>query len=231
MARSYDPIREQLLYPVDNPDFALRNAMSDLGYNPYSANPFAQAVERLGRSTANTYLTQMAADNTIYDVSPDAIARQGAGGRGSAVAFSDYLRNTLAGRQTGPTYPGRTEYGMDASGGYAANIQNAGHFIGPDRGPYSVVNKIRQYRNDLASGNVNFQNINPFVATLSDRLGANGGLGTAEFLAEMYAPYLAPSMASAYRRALTAAGEQAIRRLSQEPLNTQNDIWTYLLGF
>lgn len=247
MANPYDPIRQNLLYPLDNPDFAIRNAMSDVGVNPYTANPFAQAVGRLGKSSANTYLTQMAGDNTINDVNAQAIANQGAGGRGSAVAFSDYLRNTVSGGQFGgnsqgqyaaPTYQGRTEYGLDGSKGIQGNIGNAGFFFNPQQsgGPNgtpgnNVIQKIRQYRNDLNSGNVNFSNINPFLVTLSDQLGANGGLGTADFIADMYQPYLAPSMANAYRRALGASGEQAIRRLSNEPITSQNDIWTYLLGY
>jgi hypothetical protein len=234
----YDPIRQNILYPLENPDYAMRNAMVDVGVNPYSANPFAQAIGRLGRSSANSYLAQMAADNTIEDVNPYAIANQGAGGRRSAVAFSDYLRNTLAGGRfqgnsyapPSPVYPGRTEYGMDASRGVIGNIQNAAGFLTSPTSPNSVINKIRDYRNALAAGNVNYSNLNPFLATLSERFGENGGLGTAEFFSELYAPYLAPSMASAFRRAMLASGEAGIRRLANEPLNTPNDVWTYMLG-
>lgn len=217
---AYNPDSEELLYSLDNPDYAITNAMQDLGVNPYAANPFTNAVRKRAGSLQNSYkLTQAIRPNQN---TPEAVTNIGRGGPNSSMAFSDYLRYNLAGVTGSQKYTG---YDYSNPGhGPNADPQTAAHYI-----PHAA-RAIRDYRNNLAAGNVNFQNINPFLASLSEQWGANGGMGTADFIAQMMAPSLAPSMAQAYNRALRASATQAIRTLANEGPGSPNDIWTYLLG-
>lgn len=55
--------RNQLLYPLDDPQKAWDNALQDQGYNIYRANPFVQSLQRAGRGNRMTYLM----DKSLYN--------------------------------------------------------------------------------------------------------------------------------------------------------------------
>jgi hypothetical protein len=225
---------EDMLYSTDNPDFALTNAMADVGYNPYVANPFTASLKRMAPSMATAYLTNQAGNMTT--TGPTGIARTGYGyspSGPSSMSFSDYLRFNLTGEAGEQKYnaPGGTP-------GTPGNDLANGMFAGGPRGDAAVqleyspntFKAIRDYRNQLGAGNVNAQNLNPFMAALSDQAGANNGMGTVDIMSNLISPFLAPGMARAYRGALTTSAQQAVRRLASEGPGSQNDIWTYLLG-
>ncbi len=223
----HNPDTEDLLYPVDNPDFALNNAMSDIGYNPYAANPFTASVRKLAPALGTSYALEQAMNPNAN--TPGAIARRGQGysnGQYSSMSFSDYLRGSLTGEDLGNQkynpFPG-ADYPTTGTA-----RQNIGVQV-----PYlnNTFRSIRDYRNQLGQGGVNFNNLNPYMAALSEQAGSNGGLGTVDILSNLMSPLLgSPAMSGAYNRALRSQGEQAVRKLAGEGLNTQNDIWTYLLG-
>lgn len=230
---SHNADTEDLLYPVDNPSFAFDTALRDVGYNPYAANPFTNSVRKLAPSLATSYGMEQAMNN-MGGNAPGGIARRGQGyanGQRSSMSFSDYLRGSITGENISQKYnpPGAT---TGAEGADYHIMSGARNNIGIQADyANNTFRGIRDYRNQLGAGTVNFNTLNPFMAQLSDQAGANGGLGTVDILSSLMTPLLgSQNMAAAYNRALRASGEQAIRRLADEGPGSQNDIWTYLLG-
>lgn len=227
---------EDLLYPVDNPSFAFDTALKDVGYNPYAANPFTNSIRKLAPSLATAF--QMEQSGNHNSNTPSAIARRGHGyanGLYSSMSFSDYLRGSITGEDIGnKKYNPPGSYstpGWAPGSDYATTGTARGNIGTMAEWAPNAFRGVRQYREDLGAGRVNYQNLNPFMAQLSDQAGANGGLGTVDILSSLMTPLLGSSnMAAAYNRALRASGEQAIRRLADEGPGSQNDIWTYLLG-
>lgn len=225
---AYNPINEHILYPLDNPGSAIKNAMSDVGINPYSGNPFSKAVQRLAPALGSSYLVEQASNGLTN--TPGGIAATGQGyanGQRSSMPFSTYLRGTLTGQDTSTAYNPPASQGASEYPHLGGPQQNLGYIAGwmPN-----AFRGVRDYRQQLGAGNVNFQTLNPFMAALSEQAGANNGQGTVDILSNVMTPFMAPGMASAYTRALQSQGDQAIRRLSIDGPNSSNDIWTYLLG-
>jgi hypothetical protein len=225
---AYDPIKESLLYPLDNPEYAYNNAMSDVGINPYSANPFAKAMKRMAPSLGASYLVEQSSNNRAN--TPAGIARTGQGyadGQHTSMPFSTYLRASASGQNVAPAYnmPGDPSGEYPTMGTAAQNVGTSLQWLP------NAIGDVRTYRNNLNNGSANMSNINPFMAAFSDQLAAGNGQGTVDLASNLMSPWLAPAMASSYRNALTASLGNANRKLAAEPLNTTNDIWTYLMGY
>jgi hypothetical protein len=92
-----------------------------------------------------------------------------------------------------------------------------------------LISNIRGFRDQMGQGG-NVLQTNPFLAAESDALFGGNGQGTVEALAALYGPMMSRGMASAYGTNLAAGLQGAQRNLANDPINTQNDIWTYLLG-
>lgn len=210
-------LNQDLLYGLDNPDFSWRNAMQDYGYNPYAPNPFTKRMAGLGSNLANSYVTRQA---TNPYATGSSVAQHGIHN------FADYLWTNL--NQAGN--PGKNVGDFNTGPG-TAYIRNPFAELGNAAANVpQTIQAVRDYRTGLNNGTVNAGNLNPFMAKLSDQLGANGGLGTADWLASIYTPFMSSNVASSYRNALQASGESAIRRAGQQPITSPQDIWSYMLG-
>jgi hypothetical protein len=217
-ATSNSNLNSDLLYGLDNPDFAWRNALQDRGINPYAANPFTRKLSTLGQPLANAYTAKQAV--SPYSSGSDIAS-------GNTLSFGQYLQNEV-GTAMNPNNRGApTTYGGPTTDSPFNEIGSQAASFAPVNG---IVQHVRDYRNGLNDGSINAANLNPFMAKLSDQLGANGGMGTADWLGQMYSPFMSSAVGSAYRSSLQNSGEQAIRSISQEPLNTPKDIWSYMLG-
>jgi hypothetical protein len=77
-------ISNQLLYPLDDPTTAFRNALSGTGINPYRSNPFVTQLMKAAQGSRIAYLANAAGQGA----SPDATDPSG--------GFGNYLKQALS---------------------------------------------------------------------------------------------------------------------------------------
>jgi hypothetical protein len=211
-----DFVKGATLFNYEDADAALDNAMRGMGLNPFIANPFVQSIRRQARPLAQSFLIGKAQD-------PYAWSGQGAPGSpgdrldmGSSV-YSDYenfLRAQLAGGAGG---------GFAGSpGGVYGSIRNA------RQGFPNLLNAVRQNQARMAGGGT-VGEINPYATLMGEALGADNGAGAAQLLGQLNAPFMAPSLQTAYRTGLGAAQQGALYNMMQQPSYT-GDIWQWMFG-
>lgn len=93
MPRSTDvnQIGQEFLYPLDDPNTAFRNAISDLGINPYRSNPFVSALQKNAQGARIGFLGQQA----MRGSDPNLMSQPGYAT--PSEGFGTYLRNSLQG--------------------------------------------------------------------------------------------------------------------------------------
>lgn len=63
-------VQGQLLYPLEDPEKAWNNALTDSGYNVYRANPFIQSLQRAGRGNRTAFLMTNSGQNPNQPANP-----------------------------------------------------------------------------------------------------------------------------------------------------------------
>lgn len=88
MARTQDQynISQDLLYPLDDPTEAFRNAMQDIGINPFRSNPFVEQMKKFSQASRISYLADRAFNPGAGGVRPEALPGEG---------YGQYLRGQL----------------------------------------------------------------------------------------------------------------------------------------
>jgi hypothetical protein len=209
-----DRFKSQFRYNLDDPGFAFNNALQDLGYNPYAANPFIASLRRLAPGMGQAFALNMATQpgswgqgNTYADI-----------GQNSSTSYGNFLRNAIAG--TPQTAAGNNP----ANQGVYGQMQYARQLMP------QAVQSIRQQQQNLAGGGTMDQ-INPFTEMLAQQMAANNGMGTVALMQNLVSPFMSRNMASAYGQGLQNAQQQALRRYTEPGVDPfAGDIWTYLLG-
>lgn len=135
---------------------------------------------------------------------------QGAANPNPAEQFGSYLKNTLG---SGNVYATLNQG--------AAQMRN-------------TVNNVRNYQQQLASGQQTAETANPYLALLADELSAGNGQGTATALTQLRAPLLGSRLGSSYNSMLNDIVAQANRSLANDPATynpgSPRDIWSYIFG-
>lgn len=132
---------------------------------------------------------------------------------GQTNTWGDDFRNFLSGALS-PGSLGRP------SPGFYATLQNA---------QAQLPQAIQTVRQLGMSGNA--QNINPYAWALQQRLGADQGRGTLEFLQSVNNPLMSRQLRSAYGQGLEGAYSQGMYNYANSPNHMQGDVWSYLLGY
>src|SRR6266542_2452882 len=111
MANDLDQLKQKALYDWENPDFAFNNALRDLGYNPYAANPIMAELRRLAPGMSISYQQRQAANPTV---NPGNVS-------GLYGDFGSYLRNSISGGGVLDTL----NSGVNNFGNTVGNIRNS----------------------------------------------------------------------------------------------------------
>lgn len=115
--------RNQLLYPLDDPQVAFDNAMRDNGYRLNAANPFIDVMRRSAPGLATTYAMRASSPNAGGGMYGDPTER-------GMADFGQYLRDNLR----------------------SGNMVNEMKW-GASTGLPEAVNGLRQYQDALQAGN------------------------------------------------------------------------------
>lgn len=79
-------IGQQLLYPLDDPTTAFRNALQDMGINPYRSNPFVTALQKQAQGARISFLADRAR-------TPNAVNTPGVSN--PSQAYGEFLKSNL----------------------------------------------------------------------------------------------------------------------------------------
>lgn len=194
-----------LMYPLEDPEKAFRNVLQDQGYNTYRANPFTQMLQRGARGLRQSYIMDRAQGQNTGNGNP-----QTAGNESTGADFRNYLTHALGG--------GRL---------FATLNQSAEQLP-------SMIQNVRSYQNDVASGKQDATTANPFMALLADEMASGNGQGTTNALSYLRAPTMGSDLGRSYTSMLGNILDSSQRTLAQDPNTytpgTPRDIWSYIFG-
>jgi hypothetical protein len=184
-----DGFKGQLLYPLDDPETAFRNAMKDQGYNPYAENPFIKTMQRAAPGLAVSYASDMAMGGMYGNPNDTA----------GVPDFGQYLRETIAGgpnrniveRLRGHSDPNQIQRNLSVIRNYR-QLQSDG--LGANFNPYVA------YLSDLYGEDNGKGLTNAILATRAPLLGTP--------LARSYRSGLDASYESAWNRMVRAGDDR-----------------------
>ncbi len=206
-----DVVKGQTLYSFDDPNTAMDSFFRDSGVNPYAANPFTQTLRRAAAPLGTAYASEW--------------ARQGQPGTNE---WSGKDPVTL-----GATNPyDYAEYLGSAFSNDPRQTQGKGVYGALQRGMSTLPDLITAIRGLNADQSGNITKINPFLASMAQRMAEDNGMGTVNYMAQLSSPLMSPALRDAYRNQLIQRQQNALRMQmnSTDPMAAGNDIWKYLLG-
>lgn len=204
-----DYVKGQNLYNYEDPSVAMDSFLRDSGVNPYAANPFTQTMRRTAAPLATAYASEW--------------ARQGQPGS-TQWSQQDPLQAAMNPYEY-PTYLGSAFGGQNMT-------QGQGVFGTLRRGMDQLPSLVTAIRGLNADTTGDLTKVNPFLASMAERMSEDNGMGTVNYMSQLAAPLMAPQLRQAYRTQLMQRQSNALRAQmnSADPMSAGNDIWKYLLG-
>lgn len=205
-----DYVKGQNLYNYEDPSVAMDSFLRDSGVNPYAANPFTQTMRRTAAPLATAYASEW--------------ARQGQPGSNQWYQ-QDPLQAAMNPYEY-PTYMG-TAFSNDPR-----QVQGQGVFGTLRRGMEQLPSLVTAIRGLNADTTSDITKVNPFLASMAERMSEDNGMGTVNYMSQLAAPMMAPQLRQAYRTQLMQRQQNALRSQmnAADPMAAGNDIWKYLLG-
>lgn len=204
-----DYVKGQTLYNYEDPGTAMDTFFRDSGVNPYAANPFTQTLRRAAAPLGTAYASEW--------------ARQGQPGS-TQWSQQDPLQESMN-PYAYATYMGSAFGNQDMA-------QGRGVFGTLRRGMDQLPSLITAIRGMNADTSGNLANVNPFLASMAERMSEDNGMGTVNYMSQLAAPMMSPALRQAYRNQLVQRQQNALRAQmnAADPMAAGNDIWKYLLG-
>jgi hypothetical protein len=204
-----DYVRGQNLYSYEDPNTAMDSFFRDSGVNPYAANPFTQTMRRAAAPLGTAYASEW--------------ARQGQPGS-TQWNQQDPLREAMN------PYSYATYLG--SAFGNTDQVQGRGVFGTLRRGMEQLPSLINAIRGLNADTSGDITNVNPFLASMAERMAEDNGMGTVNYMSQLASPLMSPALRQAYRNQLMQRQSSAVRAQMNagDPMAAGNDIWRYLLG-
>lgn len=195
--------RNQIAYPLEDPDTAFRNALQDEGFNPYKSNPFVQSLQRSARGLRTAYVLREATGGVPGN-------QAGSNNGQNPSAYQDFLRSTIRNGHIAPQLQqsyAQLQNGVQAIRNYQSDLA-AGRTTAAQANPYLAL------LSDELSANNGQGTANAMTYLRAPLLGAQ--------LGRSYSDLLGDIVSQANR---TFANDPA----SYEP-GTNRDIWSYIFG-
>lgn len=192
-------ISQNLLYPIDDPNEAFRNALQDIGINVFRSNPFVSQMQKSAQGARIGFLADRAFGGA-YGADPNSNFRSEL----PSQAYGQYLRSALQG----------------------GNLLNQMHMYTNPTNFRQILDKVRGFQDQMNRGELSADEISPYMSGLNEIFSADGGRGALAAYGSMRAPLMG-SLGSAYTRSLSDFGDSAMRRFAREA-DMSSDPWQWL---
>jgi hypothetical protein len=190
---------QQLLYPLDDPTTAFRNALQDMGINPYRNNPFVTQLQKNAQGSRIAFLSDMSRNQGPQGYQSNVMDNPA--WADPSTAYGNFLHTNLQGGSL-----------LNAMSHYAQNFGNS-------------LKAVQAQEDQMAAG-TNAASLNPYTSALREIYRADNGQGALAAYASLRSPALG-SLGSSWTRALQNMGDSGMRNFAQQG-GVNDEVWDYI---